>query len=119
MIKSYIYITGLFAAAFIIGWLSALYLGSERHWLMAIGVLVFLPVYLYLVFRKRKEHKKRMEKIIREYREKGEQVPAGMEDGSRGKGWSMNNSPFRDRKAGVEWGGGNIHAAGATRRSRK
>ncbi len=35
------------------------------------------------------------------------------------KGWGMNNSPFRDRKSGLTWGGGNVKGANATRGRRK
>jgi len=35
------------------------------------------------------------------------------------KGWGMNNSPFRKRKSGLTWGGGNIHASEASRKTRK
>ncbi len=35
------------------------------------------------------------------------------------KGWGMNNSPFRDRKSGLTWGGGNVKGVNATRGRRK
>jgi hypothetical protein len=35
------------------------------------------------------------------------------------KGWSMNNSSFRERKSGLTWFGGNIKGANASRNSRK
>jgi hypothetical protein len=35
------------------------------------------------------------------------------------KGWGINDSPFRTRKSGVTWGGGNIKASNAQRGTRR
>lgn len=35
------------------------------------------------------------------------------------KGWDMNTSPFRDRKSGLRWEGGNIKGVNAKRASRR
>ncbi|MFB6341661.1 hypothetical protein ACE1ET_08055 [Saccharicrinis sp. FJH62] len=34
-------------------------------------------------------------------------------------GWGMNDSPFRSRKSGLSWGGGNIKASNAQRETRR
>ena len=43
------------------------------------------------------------------------QIEVPHADKENPKGWGMNNSPFRERKAGLNWGGGNVHAANAKR----
>lgn len=130
--KTYIYISGFVAAFLLLGWLTALLLGMPNHLLMlAAGSVVLVFVYLPLVIRKRNLHKKRMNEIIQQYQDQrksendaGQQTKPGQETPGKGaktgrKGWSMNNSPFRDRRSGVTWGGGNIHAANAARGNRK
>lgn len=130
--KTYIYISGFVTAFLFLGWLLAYLLGMPNHLLMlTAGSMMLVLIYLPLVIRKRNMHKKRMSEIIQNYQEQrksesdaGQQTPAGQEPSGSGsedgrKGWSMNNSPFRERGSGVTWGGGNIHAANATRNSRK
>jgi len=61
-----------------------------------------------------------MDEIIRKHREAGSSDNKRSESSDlKSNGWSMNNSPFRDRKGGLNWGGGNIHAAEASRKSRR
>lgn len=86
--------------------------------LVLLGV-VFLPLMLYY----RHRQNKKINSIIKSYegREK-ETPPSDGNDpgtGGRAKGWGMNNSPFRERKSGLTWGGGNIKAAEATRGTRR
>lgn len=130
--KTAIYISGFVAAFLLLGWLLALKMGMSRHLVMlASGSFVLFLVYLPLVVRKRNIHRKRMKEIIRQYQENkdtsntsilnhhpGNEVPE-KESGHKTSGWSMNNSPFRERNAGATWGGGNIHAANVTRNRRK
>lgn len=130
--KTYIYISGFVAGFLFLGWLLALGLGMPNHLLMLVaGSVVFVFIYLPLVIRKRKMHRERMKDIIQKYKkqketgsgtklqnETGPETTEGTSKHGR-KGWSMNNSPFRERRSGVTWGGGNIHAANASRGSRK
>ena len=60
-----------------------------------------------------------MRQIVNDYKTKGEDREISEDSESPTVGWGMNNSPFRDRKSGLSWGGGNIHAANATRGRRK
>ena len=78
--------------------------------------LVCLP--LFLLDKRRQE--KKLDMIIKSYegREQKEKVVKKASGGSRG-GWGMNDSPFRERKSGLTWGGGNIRAAEATRGTRR
>ena len=78
--------------------------------------LVFLP--LFLIDKRRQE--KKLDRIIKSYegRDKEAPLPRTGDEGTRG-GWGMNDSPFRERKSGLTWGGGNIRAAEATRGTRR
>lgn len=130
--KTNIYISGFVAAFLLLGWLLAMLMGMPGHLLMLItGSIVLFLIYLPLVMRKRKIHRKRMKEIIQNYQNnidtssKGKLQPengheaSGNKTTKKPKGWSMNDSPFRERNAGATWGGGNIHAANASRGSRK
>ena len=50
---------------------------------------------------------------------KKESIQHSDKDYQKIKGWSMNSSPFRERKSGASWGGGNIHGAVPKRENRK
>ncbi len=127
--KTYIYISGFVASFLLLGWLMAYLLGMSNHMLMLVaGSIVLFLIYLPLVWVKRKNHRKKMDEIIRAYQQQAKEnsnrlhaEDAGQDEksSSERKGWSMNDSPFRDRKSGLTWGGGNIHAANASRGSRK
>ncbi len=117
--KSIIYITGLLSAFFFLGWIISYAMGFPAHYIMVIsGAVCFFIFFLPLVYFKRREHRRRMKKIIEEYRKNGKK-PSAKSGSSSWKGWDLNTSPFRDRKSGVSWGGGNIHAANAERNTRR
>jgi predicted RND superfamily exporter protein len=78
-------------------------------------VLVFFPLSIIDRYRQNKN----INKIIDSYKSK-EKESIKMKQGKPAtKGWSMNNSPFRERKSGLNWGGGNIKGANASRGKRK
>lgn len=119
--KTYIYISGFLSAFFFAGWIVAMLMGLSAHLVMLLaGAIIFFLVYLPLIIRKRRQHLDRMEEIIRNYKSGDSQKvadPTG--EKSQNKGWSMNDSPFRERRSGATWGGGNIHAANVTRGTRR
>ena len=79
----------------------------------------FLLICFTLLFRLRYLQDRKADEIIRSYKEK-DRKPVVEEDKKAGtRGWSMNNSPFRERRSGLSWGGGNIHAANANRGRRR
>ncbi|MEE4197305.1 MAG: hypothetical protein V2I54_06645 [Bacteroidales bacterium] len=78
-------------------------------------ILIFIPLS---VIAKHKQNKK-IKNIIRSYSDKPSQHNKISSGKSEIKGWSMNNSPFRERRSGITWGGGNIKGANATRGKRK
>ncbi len=127
--KTYIYISGFVTGFLLLGGLMALLMGIPNYSLMlGAGLIALLIVYLPLVLIKRKKHRKRMDEIIRNYQQREKVSCSGLTaDGAdkteksskNSKGWSMNNSPYRERKSGLTWGSGNIHAANASRGTRK
>ncbi len=78
-------------------------------------ILVFTPLLLI----DRYKHNKKLDRIIESYKEKSSKNSQLSANKSKFKGWDMNNSPYRQRKSGLTWGGGNIKAANATRGERK
>jgi len=78
-------------------------------------ILIFIPLSLVDKYR----HNKKIKSIIKSYSDKPSQHNSISSGKSEIKGWSMNNSPFRERRSGVTWGGGNIKGANATRGKRK
>ncbi len=77
--------------------------------------LVCLP--LYLVDKHREDRK--IDQIIKSYEGRKKKEPEPAKGGQSPRGWGMNDSPFRERKSGLTWGGGNIKAAEATRGKRR
>lgn len=95
---------------------------SERAILVGflLFVVVILPVLLVRDYRQRRERRK----ILDSYRSGKSHNDSEGEGGDPAsppgfKGWGMNNSPFRERKSGLTWGGGNIKASNARRGTRK
>ena len=77
--------------------------------------LIFIPMYIIdriMINRK-------INRIIREFQEQERKQTVLVESGTATTGWNMNNSPFRTRKSGLTWGGGNVYAANASRGTRK
>ena len=83
-----------------------------------LGLLVFIFTPFLIVDKKRQD--KKISAIIESHRGKTDHKKVRSEDKkTAARGWSMNNSPFRDRPSGLSWGGGNVHAANAKRGRRR
>lgn len=78
-------------------------------------VLICIPLALV----DKHQQNKKINDIIRSYKDKTKEEKTIKHSENSTKGWGMNNSPFRKRKSGLNWGGGNIKGANATRGSRK
>jgi len=81
--------------------------------------VVCIPTYLYDKHLRDEEIKQ----IIASYKGKKKeplQIKKGAPN-SQGEieEWGINNPPFRDHHSGLTWGGGNIHAANASRGTRR
>ena len=77
--------------------------------------LLFLPLFILDRYR----HNQKIGNIIKSYEGRERKIPESPKPGQGSKGWSMNDSPFRERKSGLTWGGGNIKAAEVTRGTRR
>jgi energy-coupling factor transporter transmembrane protein EcfT len=86
---------------------------------LILGLILLLFIFIPLIFIDKYHNKKKIDRIIDSYKGK-ENKNSQLEKGdSKNKGWGMNNSPFRERKSGLTWGGGNIKGANASRGTRK
>ena len=85
------------------------------------GILLVLLICLPLFLWDRYRYRKNIDRIIESYKngEKQGEITQQKEEKPAKTGWSMNNSPFRERKSGLTWGGGNVKGAGASRGTRK
>lgn len=86
---------------------------------MILGLILILLVYLPLIIIDKYLYSKRIDRIIESYKGKDMKAIKKEKVDSKTKGWGMNNSPFKERKSGLTWGGGNIHGANATRGRRR
>lgn len=89
-------------------------------------ILIAAGFFLLLVLD-RIRYGRKVKRIIAKYRDRREEGPAKLDPGvdregegkDAPKGWGMNDSPFRKRKSGLSWGGGNIKASEASRGERR
>ncbi len=86
---------------------------------LILSLILLALVYLPLVIIDKYLHNKKIDRIIDSYKGQDNNTIQKEKGDSKNKGWGMNNSPFRERKSGVTWGGGNIHGANASRGKRK
>jgi hypothetical protein len=89
-----------------------------------IGILLFVVLMLPVLLVRDYRQKRKIRQILEAYRERKahdtlepEAIKAEQEEAP--EGWGMNNSPFRERKSGLSWGGGNIKASDATRGTKR
>lgn len=84
-----------------------------------LGVVLLLLVYLPLVIVDKYLQNKKLDSIIASYKNGGNANEKIEKGDSKHTGWGMNSSPFRERKSGLTWGGGNIKGSNATRGNRR
>lgn len=118
--KFLLYVSGILGGSTLIFWV----IGSAVDYsynkvLFIVGVSILGLIYLPLLFYMRYQHRKKIRSIIESYKDKGKDERKMDNKKSDVKGWSMNDSPFRNRKSGLTWGGGNVHAANADRGTRR
>ncbi len=84
-----------------------------------LGIALFVGVILPVLIVRDVREKRRIRKILDSHRNSGSGKASGELHSDPARGWNMNNSPFRRRKSGLRWEGGNVHAANATRGERR
>jgi len=118
--KSTIYVSGITGALLIVIRL----IGIEAEFslnnvFLISGLILLLALFLPLVIIDRYRHNRKIKKILESYKGTDDNMVQTKTGESKSKGWGMNNSPFRERKSGLSWGGGNIKGANATRGKRR
>jgi len=86
---------------------------------LIVGLFLLLFVFLPLsIVYKRSPQKKTLNSIT-SYKGTENKATQQKKGKVKTKGWGMNDSPFRERKSGLSWGGGNIKGAKAARGTRR
>jgi glucan phosphoethanolaminetransferase (alkaline phosphatase superfamily) len=89
-----------------------------RKPILYLGLLSLVMYFLFLLINTQLQNKK-TDKIIASYKDKTNPSQKIKSSKIVTNAWGMNNSPFRERKSIVTWGGGNIKGALPTRGKRK
>jgi len=118
--KIAIYLSGIAGALLlmirIIGIIMAF---SLNKFFLILGLVLLLFVYLPLIIIDKYLYNKKIDKIIDSYKGNDKRDIQDEKSESKTKGSGKNDLPFRERKSGLTWGGGNIHGANAARGTRK
>ncbi|HOP05266.1 MAG TPA: hypothetical protein PL017_12685 [Tenuifilaceae bacterium] len=118
--KTILYISGILGGLLLLISLIGTIINFKYNSLFFIsGLALIVPTFIISAAIDKYNHNKKIKSIIKSYSEKPSVHDSMSADKSEIKGWSMNNSPYRERKSGLTWGGGNIKGANATRGTRK
>lgn len=122
--KIIIYISGIAGGlAFVFRLLGIFMEFPFNNMLVAAGIILLGLICLPLAIIDSYREKKKIQEIIQSHREKrireAEQGVSSHDDSKKPRGWDMNTSPFRTRKSGLTWGGGNVKGARAKRGNKR
>lgn len=119
MNKKIIYISGIGGALLLIIRLLGIFIALPFRDIILIAglILLFVVCFPLLLLEKNKPYQSEQEGIKLTPASDEKQNTKGKKNPS--KGWGMNDSPYRTRRSGLTWGGGNITAANAKRESRR
>jgi hypothetical protein len=118
--KTAIYITGIAGSLLLLARAIGIVMEFPLNKVFLIfGLILLVLVFLPLLIIDKYLHGKKIDRIIDSYKGKDKKTENIEKGDSKAKGWGMNNSPFRERKSGLTWGGGNIKGANASRGARK
>jgi len=118
--KSIIYISGVLGGLLlIIRLIGTIADFSLNNIFLISGLILIVLICIPLMIIDRYRYNKKIDRIIKTHKNKTSKTKSISPEKSKVKGWSMNSSPFRERKSGLTWGGGNIKGANATRGNRK
>jgi len=116
--KISIYITGIAGSLLLIIGILGTIVGFSNHKLFIIVGISLLIILLTLAIISKNRQQKKLKEIIHSYKDSNHDF-LKTDQNHNTKGWNMSTSPFRTRKSGLSWGGGNIKGAGAYRGVRK
>lgn len=118
--KILIYISGIAGGLLLLFRLLGFFMEfRENDAILSLGLVLLLLVCFPLLLIKKVKQDKKIKDIIKAHEGREKESFAMDKENTRTKGWSMNDSPFRERKSGLTWGGGNIKASNATRSGRR
>ena len=114
--KNSIYFTVILGVIFlVIHFISQFLALGYSHLFLIIGLGILLVITLPLFYLDRSRYTKHKKLII-----KSSQQEKGNPKGKEVKKTEAHNYPsFRNQKSGLTWGGGNVHASGAKRGSKR
>ena len=118
------YISGIAGATLLVLRLLAIFVNIPYQNLLLISglILIFIVCIPTMMIEKNKPYKINIQPNSTQKSklkvEEGSTDETGKEE-EKVKGWGMNNSPFRTRRSGLTWGGGNIKGANAERGARR
>lgn len=120
--RNLIYISGIAGVILIVFRLLGIFMEFPFNDLLLIGAILLLGIVcLPLAIVYKYQQNRKIDSIIQSYKRKTKQTAfkGKNKDGSIPKGWDMNTTPFRERKSGLTWGGGNLYGAKAKRGNRR
>lgn len=118
--KILIYISGLLGFTFLLLRFIGIPMQFELNSVfMILAAVLLLLVFLPLVIIDKIRYDRKINEIIKSHKKNNSGELKTQKGESKTKGWNMNNSPFRERRSGLTWGGGNIKGANASRGSRR
>ena len=117
--KILIYTSGIIGSGLMILRILGIFINfSQNDLILIISCILLGGIFIPALIIEKYRHNKKIDEIIKSYKGKPEPNNIG-DDKPQTPGWGMNNSPFRERKSSVSWGGGNIKGSIPTRGSRK
>jgi len=120
IMKVAIYISGILGMMLLVGGIIGTMLEFPlNNVILFLGMGLLLLVYLPLNLIDKVRYNRKIKKIIESYKGTKRRPNEFKKGDKKTKGWGMNDSPFRERKSGLTWGGGNIKGSNATRGTRK
>jgi hypothetical protein len=118
--KKIIYISGILGGLLLLFRLLGVFMEFPFNSLLLYSGLVLLVlVCLPLTIAEKQRQNKKIDEIIKSYKGKKKKKTEFKRGDSKTKGWDMNNSPFRERRSGLTWGGGNVKGANASRGNKR
>jgi len=120
--RALIYISGIGGGILLVFRLLGVFMEFPFNDLLLTAAIISLGlICLPLVIIQRYRQNKKIDEIIHSHKYKNKKTisPVKNKDGSFPKGWDMNTTPFRERKSGLTWGGGNLYGAKAKRGNRR
>lgn len=117
--KTLLYTSGIIGGLAIVLRITGFYWEFSFNPLLFWTGITLLTLFMVLLIVDRYRYDRKIDRIIEKGRKYRKEKPGGNDVTSEARGWGLNTSPFRQRKSGLSWGGGNIKASGANRKDRR